>query len=111
IQQRDFRDVYFVELEIEHIEILIDPAPRHRVRDHDESTSEVPSNDDLGDGFAVFARQQLQVRVVEQRALTKRTPAFGHDSVFRMELDQVILLKTWMQFDLVDAGDDAGLID
>jgi hypothetical protein len=59
IERCDFCDVFFVEVEIEHVEILFNPGRFHRFRDHDESAVEMPSDNNLSDGFAVLVRQLL----------------------------------------------------
>src|SRR5258707_9375939 len=56
-------------------------------------------------------RQRLQRGILQQSALSQRTPRFSTNSLFPMVSRQLFLLKPRMQLDLIDRWYNPGCID
>jgi RecB family exonuclease len=57
IQLRNLTQLIFVQTEIPDVEVLGDARWRDRFRDDHQAVVQMPANDDLRRGFAVFIRQ------------------------------------------------------
>src|ERR687889_12458 len=88
--------------EIEHIDILADAGRRSRFRDRDQAIVEMPAQDDLSRGLAVFTADPGKGLVRHQSALPEGAPGLGGDPVLRMKGAQLSLLEAGMQLDLVE---------
>src|SRR5687768_4879717 len=103
--ERGYRlDRVLVELEIEDLEVLFDPARRGRLREYDASSLDVPPQNDLGRAAADFAGDLRDHRVVEHAALGDRRPRLGHDPDRLPVGADLVVEEVRMQLDLVDRG-------
>src|ERR1700732_5142001 len=72
IKRSDLCEILGIQGKIEYIEIFADARRRYSLRDHNVTTIEVPSNNNLGRRFAVLFRQCLQRGILQQSALSQR---------------------------------------
>ena len=99
------------QLEVEHVEVLVDARRRDRLRDHHVAELQVPADDRLGGRLAVRLGDLDDHRVFELEALPERAPRLGEDAQTLVLAAQADLLEVGMQLDLVDRRRHAGLGD
>jgi hypothetical protein len=101
IQGSDLSQIIGIQRKIEHIEVFADAQRRHRFRNNNITTIEMPPNDNLGWRSAMLLGQCFERWVSRKVPLTERTPWLSSDSADRMVGRQFFLLKPWMQLNLV----------
>src|SRR6476620_339007 len=101
--------VFLVEGEVEYIDVFLHPHGCNGFRNDDISQLYVPANHDLGDSPLVFLSNPDQVRVVKNPPPAQWRPRLGEDALLGVEHADGLILKTRMQFDLVDRRTDVGL--
>src|SRR4051794_3089678 len=112
VQRRQDSHLAIVQSEVEDGQVLADALRTHRLGDHDDTALQVPAQDDLRRCPGVRRRDGLDLRPVQQSlTATERAPRLRHDAEAGMGGAELVLRKAWMQFDLVDRGDDVALGD
>src|SRR5690242_15140002 len=79
VESGDPLDLVVSQLESEEVEVLLDPAGRHRLGDDDVADLQVPAQDRLGRRHVVGRRDLGDRQVVEQAqtARSQRAPGLG----------------------------------
>src|SRR6478609_2489714 len=113
VESGDARDLVVGQLEPEQVEVLLDPARRHRLGDDDVAELEVPAQDRLGGGHVVGLSDRDDGLVLEhaEAAGRQRAPGLGDDAVGRVEVAQLLLDEERVQLDLVDRRELPGLVE
>ena len=106
VKRADRCHIFQVQLEVEDREVLGHPLLAHGLRDGDDVALDQPPEHDLCDALAMFPANRLQEVVGEQPVLSlrERTPCFGLNVVFLKQLQRIVLVMEWMDFDLIDRG-------
>src|SRR3712207_946090 len=99
------------ELEVEDVNIPSNPLWCHGFRDDRQAAVEMPTDHDLCPTLAVLRRKFGDGLVLIETTATERAPGLRDDSVLLVELPHIALLESWMQLDLVQHRNDAGLVD
>lgn len=96
------------EPEVEHIDILLDAFPVHRLRNADDAAVEQVAKRHLSGGLAVRKTDLIEHRVLEKvvAALGERAPALRLHAVLLHHLDVVEALAERVDLDLIDVRND-----
>src|SRR5215208_6364363 len=108
VEGGDRRHRRFVELEVEDVEVLLDPAPGHRLREDDVAALDVPAERDLRGRLPDLSGDPRDHRVVVHLAARDRRPGLGDDLVVGAEGTQFVLCQEGVRLDLVHRGPDVG---
>src|SRR4051812_42178675 len=111
VEATDRRQVVRGQLEIEDVDVLLDPRGCHRFRDDDNSQLDVPAKHDLRRCLAVRAGQPADHRVGEDLTAGQGAPCLRDDVVRPVEGTHLLLLQERVELDLVDGGYDGALVE
>jgi hypothetical protein len=109
LEPRDHGDLVVTQGEIEHIDVLVGPLGAGRLGYHDESTLQMPAQDDLGGRLSVLLGDVTQHGTGEVRSLAEGAVGLDGNAAGQGVLSQLRLLETRVQFDLVHGRDDVAL--
>ena len=100
------------ELEVEDVDVLLDPRGRHRLREHDVAELDVPAQDDLA-GRAAVRLGDLRDRPGPSSAAPWASGLQASVTMPRSACSRrrPCCVQVRVQLDLVDGGRDAGLVD
>jgi hypothetical protein len=80
-------------LEVEDVDVLVQPLDRDRLREHHDPELDVPAQHHLRGRLAVGLGDRDDRRVVEDQALRDRAPGLGDDAAVRVLAAQAGLLQ------------------
>src|ERR1035437_2953177 len=110
VQCGDRGDIGICELEVKEGEVLLDPATSDRLREHDVTPLDMPTQGDLRCRLANTVGYRSYRGVAQNLALRDGRPCFGENTVIAIERTHVILRKKWMDLNLVDGRDNPCLV-
>src|SRR5205085_2760946 len=105
----DLRHVVVAELEVEQLEVLLHAGGRHRLREDDVATMDMPAEDDLRRRAVQPARDLGDHGIAEDVALGDRRPCLRGDPVGPAVGVDLLVAEVGMQLDLVDRRGGAAL--
>ena len=112
VERLDGGHLVLAEVEVEDVEVLLDPLRRDRLGDDDVAELQVPADDDLRRASCRAPRRSPTIAGSSSTcALGQRAPRLGHDPAVGVLAAQAGLLQARVQLDLVDRRGDAGLVD
>jgi len=110
LQGVDGRHILLRQIEIERVEVGLDARSRHGFGQNDISARRAPVDEDLGGCLAEAFSDLANARVVELVAACERRVGLDLDVVFFTEGHEVFALAKGVDFNLVDTGDDFGVL-
>ena len=110
----DLGHVLVGQRKVEQVDVLSDVRWRLRARDHDVSLLDMPAQQHLGGGLAVFLGEFLDEGLGHDRVVAapaQRVPRLQRDVVLRQERLELGLREVGVALDLVDRGDNLALVE
>ena len=106
VHRRDLLHLFTRQREIEEVEVVLDVGGVLGTGDNDVARLDVPAEDDLGIGLAVFLAQLSKQRLLDQRlvAVAQRVPGLDDNALFIQEGFQFLFLGVGMDLGLEDGG-------
>lgn len=107
----DDSHVLLGELEVEGLEVGLDAVGSQRFGEDNVAAGSVPVEEDLSWALAVLLSDLANGRVLELVAAGEGRVGLNGDAVLAAGVDEVLALAEGVYLDLVDGGDNGGLLE